>query len=163
MMLADTGMLRTVTSLFGSSPAFLMRSTRTRAGVEPLPEVTIVFPRRSAMEKRGLADLEGITEPATVARFRREPGGFRSQHRDVGVAAHHLGNRGLHPPGGLRADDVESFLGEGARPHSHVFRCVKQAAQHLVEPHFLRRCRLRAKEPGPADSDRASAPDCRCE
>src|ERR1700732_1405687 len=123
MMLADTGMLRTVTSLLGSSPAFLMRSTRTRAGVEPLPEVTIVFPRRSAIEKRGLSDLERmnppspfeqrkIDQPAIGARFLREPGGFRSHQRDVGVAAHDLGDRGLHPPGGLRADDLDPLLRE---------------------------------------------------
>ena len=152
-------MLRMVTSLLGSSPAFLIRWTRTSAGVEPLPAVTIVLPFKSAMVKLGIGVLERINPPSPLvscAKFTSRRSGLAScvspaasgpHERDIGIAAHHFRERGLHAPGGLRAHDLKPFLLERAAPQRDILRRIEQAAQDLVELDLLR-CRwLRRQEP----------------
>ena len=80
-MFAETGMLRMVTSLLGSSPAFLIRSTSTSAGVEPFPDVTMVLPFKSAMVKLGIAVLDRMNPPSPLvssAKFTSRRSGLAS-------------------------------------------------------------------------------------
>src|SRR4029079_2090885 len=64
MTLDEIGIFRMVTSLVGSSPAFLIRSTSTSDGVPPLPEVTIVLPLRSVSLKLAISVLDRTNDPS---------------------------------------------------------------------------------------------------
>src|SRR5262249_27705468 len=84
-----------------------------------------------------VGELCKVHEPALGTCLLGEAGRFRTEKRNIGIAADDLGDRRLRTPGRLWTDNLQPFLLKRATAQSDVLRRVEEAAQDLVEFHFL--------------------------